>query len=113
MWAAALTLFFGRVLLPVRVKGDSMEPTVRNGSVRFAFLLRYAVSDPRPGDLVVIRMAGRKVMFLKRVLAVGGDRVAFERGALRVNADDIVLLPHFKRTGSGMAAPSLRGSEAP
>lgn len=85
VWAVLLTLFFGRVLQPVRVKGESMEPTVHDGSVRFAFLLRYAASDPRPGDLVVIRMAGRKVMFLKRVLAIGGERVAFERGALRVN----------------------------
>lgn len=85
VWAAAATLFFGRVLLPVRVSGDSMEPTVHDGAIRFAFLQRYAYSDPRPGDLVVIRMAGQKVMFLKRVLAVGGERVAFERGALRVN----------------------------
>jgi signal peptidase I len=85
VWAAVAFLFFGRVLLPVRVNGESMEPTVHNGSLRFAFLLRYAVSDPRPGDLVVIRMAGKKVMYLKRILAVGGERVAFEGGTLRVN----------------------------
>lgn len=84
-WAVVTVLFFGKVLLPVRVDGISMEPTVRDGSIRFAFLLRYAFSDPRPGDLVVIRMAGRKVMYMKRILAVGGERVAFERGVLLVN----------------------------
>lgn len=85
--AAVSGWFFGFVLRPVRVAGESMAPTVKNESLRFALLLRYRFGEPRRGDIVVIRMAGRRVMYLKRVLAVGGDRVAFESGILRVNGE--------------------------
>lgn len=83
--ALVASLVFGLVLRPAWVDGVSMAPTVRDRTLRFVFLFRYAWSDPRPGDIVVVRMAGRRVMYLKRVLATGGDRIAFANGALRVN----------------------------
>lgn len=54
------------------VTGHSMEPTLQPGS---AFL--YVREDPekevyRPGDVVVVRMAGD--LCVKRVFKVGGDR---------------------------------------
>ncbi len=78
-------LVFGLVWRPALVDGESMAPTVRDRSLRFVSLLRYARRDPQPGDIVAVRMAGRRVMYLKRVLATGGDRIAFSNGVVRVN----------------------------
>ena len=85
--ALVASLVFGLVLRPARVDGESMAPTVRDRSLRFVSLLRYARRDPQPGDIVAVRLAGRRVMYLKRVLATGGDRIAFSNGVLRVNSD--------------------------
>lgn len=85
--AAVAFVFFRFVLLPVRVVGASMEPTVPDGAWRFAFLPRYAFSEPRRGDIVVIALAGRRVMYLKRVLAVPGDRLRFEAGRLYLDGE--------------------------
>ncbi len=83
--ALVASLVFGRVWRPAWVAGESMAPTVPDRSFRFVALLRYARRDPQPGDIVAVRMAGRRVMYLKRVLATGGDRIAFSNGVLRVN----------------------------
>lgn len=76
---------FRYVLLPVRLQGGSMEPTYADGGFNLANAWTYRHGEPARGDIVVIAMAGRKAMYLKRVLAVPGDRVRFVEGALEVN----------------------------
>ncbi len=98
--AVALTLLCTRVLMPTRIVGASMEPTVRNGSWQVINLLRYRWSEPRRGDMVCIRLAGRRVTFLKRVLAGPGDRVAFDAGRLVVNGEPADE-PYVKLDGGG------------
>ena len=78
-------LFFNFVCVPFRIKGHSMEPTYRNGGFNFCFRLQYALSKPERGDVVVVRLAGKKVMLLKRVVALEGDMVEFRKGNLFVN----------------------------
>lgn len=85
MVALAASLIFGLVLRPAWIDGESMAPTIRNRTIRFALPLRYYRNDPQPGDIVLVRMAGRRIMYLKRVLAAGGERIEFRRGALLVN----------------------------
>jgi signal peptidase I len=80
-------LFFGHVMRPVIVRGRSMEPTIRDGAVRLAHLWMYRRRDPRRGEIVVIRMTGRRMMLLKRVLAVPHDRIRFDGGALWLNGE--------------------------
>jgi len=62
-----------------------MEPTYHNGGFNFCWTPRYAFSEPQYHDVVVIRFAGKKIMLLKRVVAVAGDRVAFREGTLVIN----------------------------
>jgi signal peptidase I len=78
-------LFFNFVCIPFRIKGYSMEPTYMNGEFNFCFRFQYAFSKPERGDVVVIRLAGKKVMLLKRVVALEGDVVEFCEGKLFVN----------------------------
>lgn len=86
---AALLTGICTQLLPTRVLGKSMEPTVRDGSWRVINLVRYRWREPRRGDIVCIRLAGRRVTYVKRVLAGPGDRIAFDRGRLVVNGETV------------------------
>ncbi len=84
---------FKFALIPVVVSGDSMMPTYQDGQFGFANGLIYRFRDPLPGDIVVIEMAGRQTMYLKRILAGPGDRVFFQDGTLMVN-DQPVMEPY-------------------
>lgn len=62
-----------------------MEPTYKDGGFNFCFKQRYFFSEPKRGDVVTIRLAGEKVMLLKRIIAVEGDTLTFEDGKLYLN----------------------------
>jgi signal peptidase I len=77
------------------VPSDSMAPTLRPGDT---ILVSRIGRDPARGDLVVFRgPAGR--LLVKRVAAVGGDRVALRQGELWVNGRPapLVLAPDARR----------------
>ena len=78
-------LFFGHVCIPMWIHGKSMEPTCQDGTFTFCWCPRFWFREPRIGDIVVVRMAGTRVMLLKRVVAVTGDTVEFRHGTLFVN----------------------------
>ncbi len=65
-----------------------MEPTYHDGSINFCWKLRYILSEPKRYDVVAIRFAGNKVMLLKRVVAVAGERIEFRNGRLFVDGKE-------------------------
>ena len=77
-------VLFTQVLIPLRIEGQSMEPTYTNG-VNLCWRGRYLFSSPQRGDVVAIRLAGHRVLLLKRIVALAGDTVAFANGVLLVN----------------------------
>jgi signal peptidase I len=87
--ALATVLLFTQVLIPLKIQGQSMEPTYRDGSFNLCWRGRYLFSAPQRGDVVAIRFAGRQVMLLKRVVALAGDTVAFRDGVLVVNGQPV------------------------
>jgi signal peptidase I len=86
-WVVAFVSYivFGRLCVPFRIDGISMEPTYHDGGFNFCWKLRYLFSSPRREDVVTVRFAGDGVMLLKRVVATEGDRVEFRSGKLFVN----------------------------
>ncbi len=66
-----------------------MEPTYRSRGINFCWRLRYLFSKPKRHDVVVVRFAGSKVMLLKRVVGLEGERVEFRDGKLFVNGSPI------------------------
>ena len=84
----ASMLLFTQVLIPLRIEGQSMEPTYTN-SFNLCWRGRYLFSSPRRGDVVVVRFAGKRVLLLKRIVALAGDMVAFENGNLLVNGQPV------------------------
>jgi len=77
------------VVLPVRVQGLSMEPTFRDRSIHLAYMLAYAKNGPQRGDIVLISMSGNRTMYMKRVLALPGERISFMGGQLFVDGKPI------------------------
>ena len=76
---------FGHLLLPVRGVGISMRPTIEPGDYAFVSTVTYRWRNPRRGDIVAVRMAGRSVVYVKRVVALPGQRLAFRGGVLTVD----------------------------
>jgi signal peptidase I len=83
-------IVFPFVLLPVRVQGISMLPTYQNGSVNFVNRLAYLRHGPRRGDVVGIRLSDPSIMwpslmYLKRVIGLPNESVAFVNGVVFIN----------------------------
>lgn len=76
---------FRWVLVPIRTHGPSMLPTYRDGGLYFVNRFAYLASEPRRGDVVAIRLAGPHVLFVKRVLALPGERVLIRGGIVYVD----------------------------
>ena len=78
-------LYFGYLCIPTRIRGRSMEPTYRDGGFACCWRPRYWRRAPRRGEVVMVSLSGRRVMYFKRVVASAGDRVEFRAGQLWVN----------------------------
>ena len=87
--ALSAAVIFGFVLIPFRIQGHSMAPTYQDGRFNFCNRLRYVFSTPQQHDVVAIRLAGQRIMLLKRVVALESDVVEFRAGRLFVNSRPI------------------------
>jgi signal peptidase I len=76
---------FGWILIPIRAQGISMQPTYEPGSLLFVNRLAFARRPPARGDIVGIRLAGPGVLYVKRIVALPGERVRIEGGQVLVN----------------------------
>jgi signal peptidase I len=83
--AVCAYIFFGFVCTPFVIRGRSMVPTYRDGAFDFLWKPRFLFSGPERGDVVAISLAGDNVVYLKRVVALGGDTVSFKEGVLYVD----------------------------
>jgi signal peptidase I len=76
---------FGHLLIPVRGQGPSMWPTLEDGQFVLVNRLAYWRAEPRRGDVVALQVAGGRVVYIKRIVGMPGERVSIERGTVRVN----------------------------
>lgn len=65
------------IVVRMRVPTGSMEPTIRAGSSFFVDKISYYFRRPVPGDIIVFwhDEGGKSVRYVKRLIAVGGQRV--------------------------------------
>lgn len=62
-----------------------MTPTYKDGQINICWRLKYLFSEPVRHDVVVVRYAGKGVMLLKRVVALGGEEIEIQDGRLIVD----------------------------
>lgn len=99
----AVEIFFGMIFTGIYVSGDSMLPTLNGAPVvgytsggneifgrggDYIYVNKYAV--PKRGDIVVVYDKNKRKNIIKRVLALGGDTVAFNDGVFYLNGDPFV-----------------------
>lgn len=69
------------------VVGQSMAKQLNDGDQILVNRLQYEVVDPKPGDVIVFLPNGNKKShyYVKRVIAVPGDKVQIKDGIIYVN----------------------------
>lgn len=101
---------FGWILTPLRLSGISMLPTYDGGTLNFANRAAYWMREPARGDVVAIRMAGPNVMYVKRIIAMPGERVEIVYGTVTINGEPLIE-PTVKRRAPWNLAPVSLGPD--
>jgi signal peptidase I len=74
----------------VTVKGDSMIPTLQNNDKLILEKVSYRITSVKRNDIVVIKYpADISERIIKRVIAVGGDKVKISDNKLYINGKTI------------------------
>ena len=82
-----VNVLFGAVYTSVRVSGDSMKNTLINGDMLYANTMK---KDVKRGDIVIIGgIEGKDYIIIKRVIAVGGEKVAIRNGKVFINDEPL------------------------
>lgn len=87
------------LMQPHQVKGSSMFPTFKDGEYVLTDKVTYKRRAPQYGDVVVFRAPiNENFDFIKRVIAVPGDRIMIQGGKMYINdkeLDEFYLPPEF------------------
>jgi signal peptidase I len=103
-------VLFKFVFIGVRIEGISMEPTYHNGRIGLVERVAYRHSLPKRGDVVAIRIAGERRMYLKRVIGLPGERVAIHRGSVYINGEKLEE-PYVRAPREPWEEPEVRLGE--
>lgn len=92
-WAKALLIAFIAAWIiryflftPIVVDGESMMPTLENGERMIVNKIGYEVEGPNRYDIVVFH-ATEKQDYIKRVIGLPGDHVAYKNDQLFINGE--------------------------
>ena len=69
------------------IRGDSMSPTLRNGKKVIVDFDYYKKNPLQRGDIVVFKFATKDNYTVKRIIALGGDKLEFDKnGNIMINS---------------------------
>jgi signal peptidase I len=93
---ALMVRFF--VLAAYVVRSDSMSPTLLGGDIVLGFKPPFGIlgtegREPVRGELVIFNCPGGTSLCLRRVIALGGDRIEMRKQRLAVNGEDCRYTP--------------------
>ncbi len=100
---AAIVVFGIRMFLfqPFLVSGASMDPNILQSNYLIIDELTYRFREPMRGEVVVFRYPGNKSTFyIKRIVALPGERVDIENGSLAINGKKIDESEYLKGIGT-------------
>ena len=102
-------LVVGFVAQTLTVRGESLEETFHDGDVVLVNKILYRVQDPKQFDMVVFKgnNSEENHYFIKRIVAVPGDKVLIKDGVLLVNGKELKNFPAF----SEIKTPGLAKEE--
>src|SRR5713226_2923345 len=72
----------------VHVLGSSMYSTLHDNDLLVASKISYRLHDPQRGDIIVFRPPNEETRdFIKRVIAIPGDRLRISQGVVYINGE--------------------------
>jgi type IV secretory pathway protease TraF len=74
----------------MRLNGSSMEPMYHDGGINFCWTPSFWFSKPKRGGVVMVKLAGKKIMFLKRIVALEDEAIEFWDGKILVNGNTAI-----------------------
>ena len=95
VFVATVFVLFTFVFNLIQVVGISMAPNYVEGEIRFVNKLAYRKSTPHRGDVIAVQMKSERVVLLKRVIGLPGERVVFSDRKILVN-DQRLEEPYVK-----------------
>ena len=103
-------VLFKFLFIPIRLEGNSMWPTYQHHAIKLVNKLAYRKHAPRRGDIVAISLPGTKVMEVKRIIGLPGERVSVRRrtGTVYIN-DERLEEPYLKNQVPWAAEPRVLG----
>lgn len=101
---------FKFILLPIRIQGISMLPTCHDHQFNCVNRLAYLRHRPQRGDIVSVQLAGRSIMFLKRIIGLPGEMVEFHHGHAYINGQ-LLDEPYLKFPSNWEHEPIQCGSD--
>lgn len=81
-----------------------MSPTYQNGEINFINRLAYLRHEPQRGDVVGVRFSGVHLMYVKRIVALPGESIAFAHGHIYINGE-LLAEPYLKFPSHNWEAP--------
>ena len=119
----AVFAFRAYVFEPVRVSGESMLETLKDGERMFVEKFTYWFDNPSRGDIVICKFppsykhGSENDTYVKRVIGLPGETIKVENGSVyvkKVGADDYVMLQEdYIRCGQGGIARDFAPLEIP
>jgi len=78
-------VLFRFLFVPIRVVGNSMVPTYRDGRINLINRLAFRWHGPKRGDVVAVQLDNTRLVLLKRVVGLPGERIAVQAGRVVAN----------------------------
>jgi signal peptidase I len=97
---------FGAFKIPSR----SMCPTICEGDRIIANRTAFANSNPRRGDIIMMKHPSSEALFVKRVIGIEGDVVTQTQGNIFVNGQPLAIPEYRPGCGERTAQPLLSDS---
>ena len=96
--------------------GQSMAETLYNGDNVLVNRFVYAVSNPKPNDIIVFKPNGNEKshLYIKRIIGVPGDTVQIVKGVVYVNGEvfnEAVSVSSIEEAGTANEPITLKDDE--
>lgn len=86
--------FFRFVISPIEIDGESMLPSFEEGKTLYLNKLAYVFSEPKRGDIVVIRDFDGELI-IKRIVALPHETLEIKEDKIFIN-DKVLEEPYLK-----------------
>lgn len=107
--ASVFMVLYAFVIQPNQVSGSSMYPTFKDKEYLLSYLLDVRFDNYKRGDVVVFHSpVETEKLYIKRVIALPGDRVMIQGGSVYLNGeklDESLYLSPDVQTYGGTSIP--------